>query len=60
MDRYIDAMEDQPSHEQALRTAVMLAAESLPQEQISKAIASVYGRCKKCIEVQGARFEYKM
>ena len=46
MDRYIDVTENQPSSEQTLRTVDMLAAESVPQEQISKAIAFVYDRSK--------------
>ena len=60
MNRYIDGMEDQRSSEQALRTAVMVAAERLPQEQMVKAITSVHGRCTECSEVQGARFEYRV
>ena len=43
-----------------LRSAVIAAAASIPKDDIEKAISSLYHRCKKCVEVDGGRFEYKL
>ena len=59
MDAYIQNIDPLPTTEQQLRSAVIAAAANIPHDNIVKAIASLYGRCKKCIEVNGARFEYK-
>ena len=60
MDQYIQNMDPLPTKEHELRSAVVAAAASIPKDDIEKAISSLYHRCKKCVAVHGARFEYTL
>ena len=58
METFIESMENPPKRESELRTAVHLAADSIDPGELGRAIDNVYVRRKKCIEHDGARFEY--
>ena len=60
MQQEIDSMEKAPTSEQEVRTAVMLAAESIDKDMLCRAVDHVYTRCQKCIEHNGARFEFSL
>ena len=60
MEAFLDGMEKAPQNEAELEVAAHKAANSVSAEVMSKAINQIPTRCKKVIEVEGARFEYLM
>ena len=57
---FVDSTEKPPVSENQLKGAVMMAAASVGQETVKKAVDSVYRRCRACVMAKGGRFEHMM